>query len=133
MAMNWMEPESEAVQVEREIFRAMSSQVGQGKGRFLLAYLPRIQEIERGRTEAEFQASWSAMIDVTCPAAPMCLDLLAVLAAAPANAIDEGRGGSLYGAATNQLIAKAIGDAVVRGGWLGSMRDAPSSSQSGVR
>jgi hypothetical protein len=124
MAMNWMEPESEAVQVERETFRAMSSQVRQSNGRFLLAYLPLIHEIERGRTEAEFRASWSAMIDATCPAAPMCLDLLAVLAAAPANAIDEGRG-SHYGAATNRLIAKAIGDAVVRGGWLGSMRDAP--------
>jgi hypothetical protein len=132
IAMNWMEPESEAVQVERETFRAMSSQVGQGDGRFLLAYLPLIDEIERGRTEPRFRASWAAMIDATCPAAPMCLDLLAVLAAAPADAIDEGRG-SHYGAATNQLIAKAIGDAVLRGGWLDSMRSAASSPQAVLR
>ena len=62
----------------------------------------------------------------------MCLDLLAVLAAAPADAIDEGRG-SHYGAATNQLIAKAIGDAVVRGGWLDSMRSAAWSPQAVLR
>jgi hypothetical protein len=103
-----LDPDSEAVEVTRRIFRSMHEEVEQQGGRFVLVFLPSHRDMESLRTSRRYAANWERVITAACGGDFPCIDLSHGFLAAPPNRLDRGYDGSHYGTQANRLIAELI-------------------------
>ena len=101
--------ESEAVQVTQRIFDAMADEVEREGARFVLVYLPSRRDLDSLQSSDSYAASWKRIVESTCAAGFLCLDLSPALLEAPAESLDVGYEGSHYGPRANRLIADLVG------------------------
>jgi hypothetical protein len=103
-----LDPESEAVEVTRRIFRSMHEEVEARGGRFVLVFLPSHRDMDSLRTSRRYAANWERVVTAACRGDYPCIDLARGFLDAPPDRLDRGYDDSHYGPRANRLIAELI-------------------------
>jgi len=105
------DPEGEAVQVSRAMFRAMQQKAAADGARFVLAVMP----IEDRWRSGPGLAEWRALVSSVCPPESTCVDLVDLMNRIPVSDIDYAFDGAHFGPSMNRRIAMEIYGAVAGG------------------